>query len=65
MSRLALAAALTLAGGAASAGPLDLPSGSFRVDAETAAAEGPWTETVLRFPSPVKSPWPANDTVWA
>jgi biopolymer transport protein ExbD len=24
-----------------------------------------WTETVLTFPSPAKSPWPANDTVWA
>lgn len=49
----------------AAAGPLDVPPGSFRVETETAAAEGPWTETVLRFPSPVKSPWPANDTVWA
>lgn len=49
----------------AAAGPLDVPAGDFLVIAETATAEGPWTETVLRFPSPAKSPWPANDTVWA
>lgn len=50
---------------AAAAAPLDPPADGFRVETETAAAEGAWTETVLRFPSPAKSPWPANDTVWA
>lgn len=59
------AAVLGLAAARAAAGPLDPPPGPFRVETETAPAEGPWTETVLRFPSPAKSPWPANDTVWA
>ena len=61
-----LAAALVLlSGAAASAGPLDLPKGDFKVEAVQTIAEKDWTETVLRFPSAVKSPWPPNDTVWA
>lgn len=59
-----LLAAVLLAS-AASAGPLDLPKGSFKVDVAQTIPGTEWTETVLRFPSPVKSPWPANDVVWA
>lgn len=65
MRRPVLAAALLLAAGAAWAGPLDLPRGSFKIEVATTAAGPGWTETVLRFPSPVKSPWPRNDVVWA
>jgi dienelactone hydrolase len=62
---LLLAAAFSLSAASAAADSLEPPAGGFRVETETAAAEGPWTETVLRFPSAAKSPWPANDTVWA
>lgn len=47
------------------AGPLDPPKGAFKIEADAPVAGKEWTETVLRFPSPVKSPWPANDVVWA
>ncbi len=50
---------------AALAGPLDLPAGKFFIVASSQAAAAPWSETILRFPSPAKSPWLANDTVWA
>ena len=59
-----LAACLFLAATAAAA-PLDLPPGGFLVDVGATVAAADWSETVLRFPSPVKSPWPANDVVWA
>jgi dienelactone hydrolase len=60
------AAVLLLASSAfAAAGPLDPPPGTFAVEVAETKAGPEWTETVLRFPSPVKSPWPANDTVWA
>ncbi len=62
--RRLLAAALSLTAARAAADPLAPPPGGYRVETETAAAEGPWTETVLRFPSAAKSPWPVNDTVW-
>ncbi|HEX4048178.1 MAG TPA: dienelactone hydrolase family protein [Elusimicrobiota bacterium] len=60
-------AAVLLAAAASSsrAGPLDLPKGSFKVDVAQTIPGPEWTETVLRFPSAVKSPWPANDVVWA
>ena len=61
------AAAVLLAASACAAapGPLDLPPGDFAVDVVETKPGPEWTETLLRFPSPVKSPWPANDTVWA
>jgi dienelactone hydrolase len=51
--------------GAVAAGPLDLPKGDFKTEVVQTIPEKDWTETVLRFPSAAKSPWPANDTVWA
>ncbi len=62
------AAALLLALAVAApvrAGLLDPPRGRFAVAADPPVARPDWTQTTLRFPSPVKSPWPANDTVWA
>ena len=61
---LSLCAALLLSVSAA-AGTLDLPKGDFKVEVESVTPGPEWTETVLRFPSPAKSPWPANDVVWA
>jgi hypothetical protein len=57
-------AALLLAVSAA-AGPMDPPQGDFKIDVAEIVPGSEWTETVLRFPSPAKSPWPANDIVWA
>jgi dienelactone hydrolase len=57
-------AAVLLAASAAAA-PLDLPKGDFAVETGETIDGPDWTETVLRFPSPAKSPWPANDVVWA
>lgn len=62
---LLLAAAALAASGAAAAAPLDLPPGKFAVDTVSVSTGTEWTETVLTFPSPAKSPWPRNDTVWA
>jgi dienelactone hydrolase len=59
----ALAAALLAA--SAAAGPLDPPKGDFKVEVAQTIPGPEWTETVLRFPSPATSPWPANDVVWA
>lgn len=42
------------------AGPLDYKPAPFKVELSTAAGG----ETIVRFPSPVKSPFRANDTVW-
>jgi dienelactone hydrolase len=61
---MALAALLLAAAGAVAA-PLDLPRGEFAVAVDTVIAGPEWTETVLRFPSAAKSPWPPNDVVWA
>jgi dienelactone hydrolase len=60
-----IALAAVLLAGAAAAGPLDLPKGDFKVEVAETIPGPEWTETVLRFPSAVKSPWPANDVVWA
>lgn len=57
--------ALLLLAASAAAGPLDPPKGDFAVTVDTVTAGPEWTETVLRFPSAAKSPWPANDVVWA
>lgn len=62
---MARGALLLLAAAAAAAAPLDSPRGGFKVESVEVSTR-PWgTETLLRFPSPVKSPWPANDMVWA
>ena len=60
-----LALAAVLLGAFAAAAPLDLPKGDFKVEVAETIPGPEWTETVLRFPSPAKSPWPANDVVWA
>lgn len=65
MSAVLIAAALSLTAARAATDALEPPAGGFRVETATVAADGPWTETVLRFPSAARSPWPANDTVWA
>lgn len=55
-----LAAVLLLAASAAAA-----PATAFKTEVvETSTAPGR-TDYLLRFPSEVKSPWPANDVVWA
>jgi dienelactone hydrolase len=54
-----------LAAATAAAGPFDLPKGDFKVEVAETIPGKDWTETVLRFPSAAKSPWPANDVVWA
>lgn len=61
---MVLFAALALSAGAAAA-PLDLPDGGFPVTTVSVSTGAGWTETILTFPSPAKSPWPRNDTVWA
>jgi len=63
--RGAAAAVLLAVCASAAAGPLEPPKGKFAVETVETKAGAEWTETVLRFPSPVKSPWPANDVVWA
>lgn len=57
-------AALALAASAAAAG-YDLPKGKFEAKVVSVEERGELVETVLSFPSPAKSPWPANDTVYA
>lgn len=57
--------ALALLAAAAGAAPLPAPGPDFKVElVETSTAPGR-TDHLLRFPSANKSPWPANDTVWA
>ena len=58
-------AALALVAASAAAGPLDLPPGRFDVKVEETLERPDRVETLLSFPSPVKSPWPANDRVYA
>jgi len=60
-----LAAAALVLSAAAAAAPLDPPPGPFPIETAETHAAAEWTETVLTFPSPAKSPWPANDVVWA
>ncbi len=59
------AAAAVLLAAAAAAGTLDLPSADFKVETAQTIPGPEWTQILLRFPSPLKSPWPANDVVWA
>lgn len=52
---------------AASAGaaPLAAPREDFKVEVAETIVLSDRTEHLLKFPSVGKSPWPANDTVWA
>lgn len=45
--------------------PLAAPNLDFRVDVVEVSTSPGRTDYLLRFPSANKSPWPANDTVWA
>ena len=63
--RAALLVVVLASAALAAPGPLDAPAGKFAVDVASVKPGPEWTETVLRFPSPVRSPWPRNDTVWA
>ncbi len=47
------------------AAPPDAPSKRFPVTVVSVEERGDLVETVLSFPSPSKSPWPANDVVYA
>jgi predicted esterase len=54
---------LALAASAAAA-TFDVPAGKFDVRIVETLERADRTDTTLTFPSPVKSPWPANDLVW-
>jgi len=59
------AALIFLLAGPCAAATLEAPRTDFKVEVvETSTAPGR-TDYLLRFPSAAKSPWPANDTVWA
>ena len=58
-------AALLLVVSDAAAPPPDPSEVRFKIDVAETVLGRDWTETVLRFPSPAKSPWAANDVVWA
>ncbi len=45
-------------------GPLDYPGGRYEVLIGPPASRGGYTEREVRFPSPIKSAFAANDTVW-
>lgn len=62
---LLLAAVLHLFSPSAHAGEFDLPKGRFDVAVVSVEERGELVETTLSFPSAAKSPWPANDTVYA
>lgn len=47
------------------AAPLAAPDANFRVDVVSLSTSPGRTDYLLKFPSAAKSPWPANDTVWA
>jgi dipeptidyl aminopeptidase/acylaminoacyl peptidase len=57
--------ALLLAALPSAAGEFDLPKGRFDVAVVSVEERGELVETTLSFPSAAKSPWPANDTVYA
>ena len=60
-----LTLAWTLLALPAVAAPLAAPDSDFKVEVvEVSKAQGR-TDYLLRFPSALKSPWPANDTIWA
>lgn len=60
-----MAAVLLALAALASAGPLDPPRGRYEVEVVSVEERGELVETTLSFPSPAKSPWPANDVVYA
>lgn len=47
------------------ASSLNLPNDKYKTEFVETIDHDYGFETVLRFPSPVKSPWPANNVVWA
>jgi dienelactone hydrolase len=49
----------------ASAAPLETPGTDFSVSVVEMSTAPGRTDYLLKFPSADKSPWPANDTVWA
>lgn len=60
-----VAAAFVFCAPLAAAAPFDPPPKTFETKVVSVEERGELVETVLSFPSPVKSPWPANDTVYA
>lgn len=50
--------------GLSQAAPFDLPDQRFAVETVTQDFAADVTETVIKFPSSVHSPWPANNMVW-
>ena len=58
----ALAVCLASAGAAA---PLEAPNSNFKVEVVATSTAPGRTDYVLKFPSAARSPWPANDTIWA
>ena len=59
-----LAVAVLLCVHAASAGPLGRQGAPFKAALTEKCSSKDSTEYILKFPSPVKSPFPANDVVW-
>lgn len=49
---------------ASPSGPLDLPKGKFASEIQLVSDDASGREYVVRFPSALKSPFAANDTVW-
>jgi len=47
------------------AAPLPAPDAKFRIDVVEVSTFSGRTDYLIKFPSANKSPWPANDTVWA
>jgi len=60
-----IALALALLTSPLGAAPLAAPGSDFRIDVMSVSTAAGRTDYLLKFPSAVKSPWPANDTVWA
>jgi dienelactone hydrolase len=57
--------ALSLAASLASGAPLDYVPAPFEAQVSSESSSSRGRTLLVRFPSPVKSPFPANDTVWA
>lgn len=49
----------------AAAAPLEAPGPDFKVELVATSTAPGRTDYLLTFPSAARSPWPANDTVWA
>lgn len=59
------ALACLLAALPAAAAPLEAPGPDFKVELVATSTAPGRTDYLLTFPSAARSPWPANDTVWA